>query len=244
MKTKKRNYGKNKKVVKRKRIKGTFTQISYSVIRDKNLTPTARLLMIEILSDSADFHYSPSNYMKRLGISETAYDNAINNLIKYNYLGKTKIDNTHYNYYTISEYGNLKTDTPETSNQLEQYDKSSTYLNELVFINNNKAFLTSEVEKNLMKIIKDKQFERLPGFVNIMKSLKKIHYNDIKDALDKMTMKNRVRNVANKILKERIFEQNKYISNPTTIFSIAVRKTNKSNRLDYESLLADRADGI
>ena len=102
-----------------KRIKnnvGEFTTVPYNILRDNNLTPTAKLLLIEILSDRDDFDLSQSVYCKRLGISTGGWYKSIQNLIKFGYIKRTKkkIDGKGIYYdYIIDESGSLSTPTDE-----------------------------------------------------------------------------------------------------------------------------------
>ena len=107
MNIKKGGYTKNKKVIRKEIVKGEFTTINYSILRDKRLTPNAKLLLIEILSDKDDFKFSEQLYMNRMGISKSVLYNALNNLKEVGYLKSTKIGDTHYNFYTISQFANL-----------------------------------------------------------------------------------------------------------------------------------------
>ena len=91
-------------------VKGEFTTVNYNLLRDKNLTPIAKLLLIEILSDNDNFTLSQTVYCNRLGISKGTWFNVIKNLIDNGYIKKEKkLTNSkgiYYNYI-VSEYGDL-----------------------------------------------------------------------------------------------------------------------------------------
>lgn len=99
---------KNKTVIRKDLKTGEFTTIHHSILNDSRLTPIAFKLLVSILSDNDDnFKLSRAVYIKRLGISEGTFDNALNLLIECGYVKKspTKIKNVLH--YTVSEYGNL-----------------------------------------------------------------------------------------------------------------------------------------
>lgn len=90
------------------------------ITRDKNITSNAKLLLIEILSDKDDFDFSRKLYLNRLGWDKKQLDRAIVCLENNGYIRKTKIGKTNFNFYTISEYGNLlpKKSSGDTSTEI------------------------------------------------------------------------------------------------------------------------------
>jgi hypothetical protein len=121
---------KNKKVIRKEHESGKFTTINLSVLNDSRLSTTARLLLISILSDSDEFTLSQELYKKRLGIGQSAFLGAISNLEQFGYLEKTEVKGDAFipkvkkanstktvYFYTISEFGNLKTKTPKVETQ-------------------------------------------------------------------------------------------------------------------------------
>lgn len=122
---------KNKTVIRKENEKGKFTTIHHSILKDKRLSSNGFRLLVNILSDSDEnFKLSPTVYCNRLGISKTTFLNAIKNLEECGYLKRedSKID-TSKNYYTISEFGNLKKEpsesiTNDSENPTEQEEAS------------------------------------------------------------------------------------------------------------------------
>jgi len=103
---------------KENKMNGEFTTISYSVLRNKNLTAISKLLLIEILSDADDFEVSQTLYCKRLGISSNTWFNSINNLIQNGYVQRIEKFNKggrKFYDYDIDETGSFPVDHIEKS---------------------------------------------------------------------------------------------------------------------------------
>jgi hypothetical protein len=129
----------NKTVIRKEKKTGEFTTIHNSILNDSRLSATALRLLLSILSDSDTFRLSQSLYKQRLGITENrTFLKAIANLEECGYLKKTEVgkgvfipnikkansDKIVY-HYTISEYGNLKSETkPEPEVQPEVVKES------------------------------------------------------------------------------------------------------------------------
>jgi hypothetical protein len=110
----------NNKKIRTKKKSGSFITIDTKIISDKNLSSNAKILLISILSDSDNFEVSQSLYCKRLGWEKNQFTRAIEQLEKYGYVKRTKLDsdraiagklkkgsNRVLYFYTVSEYGNL-----------------------------------------------------------------------------------------------------------------------------------------
>jgi len=127
---------KNKTVIRKKTENGKFTTIHNSILYDTRLLPNAFRLLTAILSDSdTQFDLSQTLYCDRLGITKKTFFKAITNLEECGYLKKTEIEkdvtipkikkansNKKVYHYTISEYGNLKSESqkvfqPESDGQ-------------------------------------------------------------------------------------------------------------------------------
>jgi hypothetical protein len=119
----------NRKIRKSNKKSGTFTTVDYNILRDKNLNCNAKILLIEILSDSDNFDLSQTLYCARLGWAKNQFTRAIEQLIEYGYMKRTPIEkdkvipgkkkkgsNRILYFYTVSEYGNLNNEkVPEVS---------------------------------------------------------------------------------------------------------------------------------
>jgi predicted transcriptional regulator len=109
---------KTKKIIEME--KGNFTVIPYNVLRDKRLSSTDKILLIEILSDTEDFAVSAKLYCERLSIVKRQFYRSLNNLIELGYVSKKALPSNSIKeityFYTISSYGNLKEETVEISN--------------------------------------------------------------------------------------------------------------------------------
>lgn len=107
---------KNRHSIKKEQEAGSFTTVSYSILRDSNLTSVAKLLLVEILSDSDDMTLSPTLYANRMDLTIKTIYNALNCLIDNGYIRRKDISKANKNgvntrpiyHYTISEFGNLK----------------------------------------------------------------------------------------------------------------------------------------
>lgn len=117
----------NKKIIRSESKVGTFTTVNYKILRDDNLTPISKLLMIEITSDSDEFKLSQSLYCKRLNIDRKQFQRAIIDLIKNGYIrrkdiskpNKVGVKSRPIYHYTVSEYGNLKSKEITTPTVIE-----------------------------------------------------------------------------------------------------------------------------
>ena len=134
---------KNKTVIRKKTENGKFTTIHNSILFDTRLLPNAFRLLTAILSDSdTKFDLSQTLYCDRLGITKKTFFKAIANLEECGYLKKTEVNkdvfipktkkansNKKVYHYTISEYGNLKS---EVQPELEVQSESDTEKIELI----------------------------------------------------------------------------------------------------------------
>ena len=159
---------KNKTVIRKKLVNGEFTTIHNSILFDTRLTPNAFRLMTAILSDSdTHFDLSQTLYCDRLKIAKKTFFRAIDNLVQCGYLKKTDVDkdviipkikkansNKKVYHYTISEYGNLKSESqPEIEAQPET-DTEKVKLNDVELeLEKRNAFLLAN-----QKILIDNQF--------------------------------------------------------------------------------------
>ena len=146
---------KNKTVIRKKLVNGEFTTIHNSILFDTRLTPNAFRLMTAILSDSdTHFNLSQTLYCKRLGIAKKTFFNAVAKLEECGYLRKTSTDIKNFNFYTLSEYGNLgdKTTSADADTQQATENNASTE----IATNSN-----TEV-----KVMPDEYYDRLRPFYN------------------------------------------------------------------------------
>ncbi len=104
---------KNKHVTRKPNVKGEFTTIHHSILNDKRITPIAFRVLVSILSDADHFNLTHQLLLNRLGIAENTLRKALKNLEQCGYL-RTKPQKYKGNFYTISEFGNLKPELTET----------------------------------------------------------------------------------------------------------------------------------
>lgn len=159
---------KNKTVIRKKTENGKFTTIHNSILYDTRLLPNAFRLLTAILSDSdTQFDLSQTLYCDRLGITKKTFFKAIANLEDCGYLRKKDIgkdvivpkikransDKIVY-HYTISEYGNLKSESqPEIEVQPESVVENIEIEDEKTNINKCKDFIRAN-----SKILIDNDF--------------------------------------------------------------------------------------
>lgn len=256
MNTKKGGYAKNKTVHRKVNKNGTFTTINYTILRDKRLKPNAKLLLIEILSDTDKFKFSETLYMNRMRIAKKTLYRAIDNLETCGYLKKTKIKNTDYNYYTISEFGNLNSnedvndsediveetsDTPKDRHtpDLELQTRVYAYLNQFY------DFVDEDVADRYNTMANEGQdyYAIKSELDKILKKNKTQHFHEVKSSIMKSYASQEVKDKAIKLLKIEVFEKN-LKADPKRMRNRASLDINKRKPLDPESLHADKMSGI
>lgn len=176
----------NKKIRNTNKKPGNFTTVSYDIIRNKNLTSNAKILLIEILSDSDDFELSQSLYCKRLGWEKNQFTRAIEQLEIHGFIKRTRIErdkvipgkkkkgsNRILYFYTVSEFGNLNSNEhtqPEgdlLSNKVsptqEQLHFIAVQVTENKFYELGLQFVSADLYNNFKtdKIVYDKFIEEL-----------------------------------------------------------------------------------
>lgn len=245
---------KNKTVIRKENEKGKFTTIHHSILKDKRLSSNGFRLLVNILSDSDEnFKLSPTVYCNRLGISKTTFLNAIKNLEECGYLKRedSKID-TSKNYYTISEFGNLKKEpsesiTNESENPTEQEETSLEEVSEY-----SDEFLA--YVKTLDELIKYEEF----GTLFIGEWMEKLKINtvvELKKKVDEYLKEIYKENLAlaknseeypkalikyKEWLKDEIFNKHNLDINAKNKWAIlSLIKFKKPYKTDYETLMGD-----
>lgn len=251
----------NKTVLRREQKSGEFTTVNYKLLRDKRITSTAKLLMIEMLSDSDGFRFSEQLFINRLNISKSTYYRAINNLIKHGYIRKKKIQKTQYNHYTVSEFGNLNSkqedlptessesikttsEQPKVKNILLQEDFDLKMLN---FLMKHVDFVTPEIENEYRSLEEEGRdfYQIKSALTKSIKRVKTNHFKEIKAFIEQTSAylpKDKI--IAIKLLKEDVFDKNIKQTDKFKLLKIASRINNRKKPLDRESLDADRRDGV
>ena len=195
------NYkSKNKTVIRAERVAGSFTTIQHRIIHDKRLSTDARLLLISTLSDADGFDFSRTGLEKRLGISDYKLEKALKELVGNGYVKKTKT-HAQYFHYTISEYGNLNTesnDSVEMNNDTKtdisnDSQESSTYMNSpqfkkdwerlSIYINERNQYVNFELLKESVANIKCRNdvFELKRTQDKEIKKNKRQHYKTLEE---------------------------------------------------------------
>lgn len=248
----------NKKVIRREIKSGKFTTVNFKILRDNNLTSNAKILLIEILSDSDGFRYSEQLYINRMGISKGAYYRALNNLIDNGYVKKSKIQNSDFNYYTISEYGTLKSENVTESSteshetlRVESKPKKVDSKEEITkkvyrYLTPYVEFINEEVKSLFYEMLdNDSDYYQIKSKLSkaILK-VQKAHFKEVKTyIMEKTFSSERNKKEAIIILKDEIFKKNKK-TEPYRMLNLGSQKINRRRKLDPESLEADRASGI
>lgn len=116
----------NRKTFKTKKHEaGTFTSVPNKLLHNPNLSVLAKMLLIQLLSDSDDFTVSPTLYAKRMNVSESSIYNALKELEQKGYVKRKEIktaikglkkegSNKKIYHYTISEFGNLNNESNQS----------------------------------------------------------------------------------------------------------------------------------
>jgi hypothetical protein len=160
----------NKKIRMNKKKPGSFTTIDLDLIKDKNLTSNAKILLIAILSDSDSFELSQTLYCKRLGWEKNQFTRAIEQLEKNGYINRTQIENDKVvpgkkkkgsnrilYFYTVSEYGNLNKDNNDEvkpmnhTNSIPPNDADLETFRELITTNEFYKTALDVIDKNLIE---------------------------------------------------------------------------------------------
>lgn len=264
----------NKTVIRKEKKTSEFTTIHNSILNDSRLTPTAFRLLVSILSDSDTFKLSQSLYKDRLGIKENrTFLKAIANLEQCGYLKKTEVakdvfipnikkansDKKVY-HYTISEYGNLKSESqPELAVQPET-DTEKVELNDAELeLEKFKAFLQTNIEVLLENdFVNPKTIDALDNkiydiafYQNLIdeekateKSLK-LYYKDVLGWIDNIIRPDRPKALIDfkEWLKDEIFNKRNpkldWVSVRSKYSHLSLVKYGKKIKTDYETDMSD-----
>jgi len=199
------------KIVYRKERKEDNTQlfirsIPKSIIEDTNLSGNALRLILSILGDNDEnFNLSETTYCNRLQWSTTTFYRAIDDLIKCGYVKRTLIaddkvipgikkagSKKKVYFYTISEYGNLKKETPSPTQEEEVKVTTPTKKNSLetstilksfndVLINTTFKVDTEKLQKYIGEAYKSNKLNSVEQLStkNIIKVITKFKINEI-----------------------------------------------------------------
>jgi hypothetical protein len=161
----------NNKKIRTKKKSGNFTTIDIKIIKDKNLSSNAKILLISILSDSDSFELSQSLYCKRLGWEKNQFTTAIKQLEKSGYVKRTKLDsakaivgklkkgsNRILYFYTVSEFGNLNIAENNSDNSSSKKDIEPPTHEEIEWLANEVA--ENEFVKKSINYINDDLWEK------------------------------------------------------------------------------------
>lgn len=238
----------NKKVIRSKQKKGEFTTINYKILRDKRLTSNAKILITHILSDSDDFRYSEQLYINRMNISKTAYYRALKNLIENGYMRKEPIANTIFNYYIISEFGNLncKTQMPEAFDNLELNEKEieDKVLNFLRPYHNFFK-VNDELLKPYFKMInKGHDYHQIESaLINFIEKFLNNLFNAASNIIKKNSFDENLIDEALDILKDEVYNK-KIISNYNNIIQKAQQNIKDNRSVDQELVEVDGLNAV
>jgi len=253
---------KNKHVIRKENKKGKFTTVKYTILRDERLNSNAKILMIEILSDSDRFDFSETLFMDRMGVGPKAYRAALRKLVESGYVRKTPIKNTANFHYTISEYGNLKdkditTEEPvDESNlqpEVETVDIPSTpklsreeLLMKLAkFIIPLQDFLTPDIAETYTELTKGDfdVYEVKSKLIKLIEKEKLSYFNSIANEVKNSSSNIDVKVEALRLLKKEVFDNNDNKITSVRVRTRASANINRKKSIDPETLAADRPSG-
>lgn len=104
----------NQKKHRKENVAGQFITAKTTITRNKSLSSDAKILLIEIFSDSDTFNLSRTTYCNRLGWDVSKWKRTIDELACSGFLTRTENDkNKKTKFYVISEFGNLKKEEPK-----------------------------------------------------------------------------------------------------------------------------------
>jgi hypothetical protein len=259
---------KNKTVIRKKLVNGEFTTIHNSILFDTRLTPNAFRLMTAILSDSdSNFDLSQTLYCKRLKIAKKTFFRAIDNLVECGYLKKTDVDkdviiakikkansDKKVYHYTISEYGNLKSESqPETDTEkvklndveLELEQRNAFLLaNQKILIDNQFVYpKTLEAVKN--DIYDVAYYQTLIDEQKEIEKLLKQYYKDVLGWVQDIIKPDRPKALIDfqDWLKDEVFNKRNpkldWVSVRSKYSKLALIKHGKKYKTDYETEMGD-----
>lgn len=135
---KKQNSVSNRTTIRSKDYKsGTFTIVPLSILHNPNLSNEAKMLLIQVLSDSDEFTFSPTLYAKRMNVCKATIHNKIKELEEQGFAKLTRISNEVaisgrkkkgsnkvLYHYTFSEFGNLNMEKKDTEKPPKQISEN------------------------------------------------------------------------------------------------------------------------
>lgn len=250
---------KNKNVIRKKLENGKFTTIHNSILFDTRLTPNAFRLMTAILSDSdTHFNLSQTLYCNRLGIAKQTFFNAVANLEECGYLRKTPTGIKDLKNYTLSEYGNLKSESlkviqPESDGQNIEIEDETTNINKCkdfiranskILIDNDFVFPSTQLalEKKIFDIT---YYQNLIKEENEIEKSLKLYYNEALSWIDNIIKPDRPKAEIEfkEWLKNEIFTNRNLNLDWVTVRSkygkLALIKYKPKQKTDYETEMGD-----
>ena len=264
----------NKTVIRKEKKTSEFTTIHNSILNDSRLTPTAFRLLVSILSDSDTFKLSQSRYKKLLGIKENrTFLKAIANLEQCGYLKKTEVAKDVFipnikkansakkvYHYTISEYGNLKSESqpelevqPETDTEKIELNDAELRLEirNAFFLTNKKVLIDNDfVYPKTLEAFKNEIYD-IAFYQNLIdeeketeKSLK-LYYKDVLGWIDDIIRPDRPKALIEfkEWLKDEIFNKRNpkldWVSVRSKYSKLALVKYGKTFKTDYETDMSD-----
>jgi DNA-binding MarR family transcriptional regulator len=248
---------KNKTVIRKQNVKGQFTTIHHSILKDKRLSPNGFRLLVSILSDSDEnFKLSPTVYCNRLGITKTTFLNAVINLENCGYIKRevSKV-NKRKKHYTVSEFGNLKkeqseSDINESENPIEQEEASlediSEYSDE--FLDYVNTLIKLNKYEEFESLFNDEWIEKLK--INTVVELKKhvdaylvgIYKEYLAHAKNPEKHPKALKDFKDWLKKEIYINHNLDINPRSKWAQLSLVKYKKTYKTDYETELADRLE--
>lgn len=252
---------KNKTVIRKENVKGQFTTVHHSILKDKRLSPNGFRLLVNILSDSDEnFKLSPTVYCNRLGITKTTFLNAVINLENCGYLKRevSKV-NKRKKHYTVSEFGNLntyqETDIETAHSQSPSTENSAVELCQTQSEKDSQEF--EEYLYSIERLMHYQEFENLllnkwvPELQNVNKAELKKHVDAYLVGIYKEYLalaKNPEKHPKalkdfKDLLKKEIYENHNLDINPNSKWAqLSLIKYKKTYKTDYETELADRLE--
>lgn len=146
----------NKKVIRKKREAGNFTQIPLSILKDKRISNAAFRTLAIILSESDNYKLYKIDLSKKLDTTEKSIQNHFKELEDLGYLRRE--NQSRGNFYIISEFGNLNQQNSKNdekvevnSTSIEVEDSKSKYVIQYSSYEKNQELLQNLLEENKEK---------------------------------------------------------------------------------------------
>jgi hypothetical protein len=132
----------------------TFTQVPLYILEDNRINANAYRVLAYLKSKKDDWNFYPVDIQKRLGIGRTAYETAIEDLVKYGYIQhKTGYRSTTIKYFfnpaNNTDYSGAKPEGMVLGEQAFEERKKQQLAGEQIVVSDKKSFNKETYNKSI-----------------------------------------------------------------------------------------------